>query len=812
MVSKLLPGLIRAAAGAFAALAGLQPAWPIVLVRDGEPRAVIVVSKDAYAAHPWRPAPGPSPAASAKVRLAAEELQRYVARMSGATLPIVADGSPGAAGTSRILVGVGVAVEALGVDVPRGLTPERRDEGYVIDARRDVLVLAGNDEGPYQGTFFAVADFLEREGVRWFMPGAFGEIVPRNPTISIESFHVSEKPAFILRAWDGNLAPELRDDEAMWRLRNRLTLDADAILALPTDASLRNYLPAQDQAVVHPEWFARRADGSTDPYLPNLASPEAASIVAEKVKAKIRVERATNPQFNSLGIAPDDGLPVDLRAQSAAASLGFTSLLGREGIPGEREISEEWFTFVNRVAEEVTREFPGFILTTNGYANRSLPPEGVTLHPGLAIMYAAIWADLLHAYDDPRSWQQEVHGTLVRRWAALNPRVFEYRYDHPMLVNALTPLPVTRRIVRDTRLARRWGVAGFHDEQSFSWMANGILAYYLRARMYWDPDADATSIADDFYARWYGPAAPHARAFWDALEDAIEGTRLLGHEDRILPYVYTPRLLERLEGAERAAEAAATAEPFATRVRVDRLVLEHLKGYYAMSWAELTGDFAAAARAADSMFAQRESLHAVSAFFHVFESREAPQRYYSDSFYWNLSDRRESDRRLAAELDGTTGELVALAPRNAAFTVDPLDIGRYEQWYLPAFDRGRWHEVDTATPFYLQDPAWMDHAGAPYVGYAWYAFEIDLARPAHGRALKVLVPTVSCEAWAWVNGRFAGHRPYLAAYVRPASFEFDATAQLHEGRNVIAIRVDTSTSRVQAAEGILGPLLVWSPN
>ncbi|HXF77631.1 MAG TPA: hypothetical protein VN598_02115, partial [Usitatibacter sp.] len=122
-----------------------------------------------------------------------------------------------------------------------------------------------------------------------------------------------------------------------------------------------------------------------------------------------------------------------------------------------------------------------------------------------------------------------------------------------------------------------------------------------------------------------------------------------------------------------------------------------------------------------------------------------------------------------------------------------------------------WREVDTAIPFYLQDPAWMDGSGAPYVGYAWYVFEIDLARPARGRALRALVPAVSCEAWAWVNGRFAGHRPYLAAYVRPASFEFDATPDLHEGRNVIAIRVDTSTSRVQAAEGILGPLLVWSP-
>ena len=43
--------------------------------------------------------------------------------------------------------------------------------------------------------------------------------------------------------------------------------------------------------------------------------------------------------------------------------------------------------------------------------------------------------------------------------------------------------------------------------------------------------------ANEFFANWYGPAAAPARAFWDVLEEALETTAMVGHEDRILPYV-----------------------------------------------------------------------------------------------------------------------------------------------------------------------------------------------------------------------------------------------------------------------------------
>ena len=781
----------------------------ITLVTEGRPTATIIVSRAALDAKTYEPARGVKAAPAQKARLAAEELQRVIEKMSGARLPLAAEDD--ATQGPVVLVGASTMTDALKLDIPAGLTPERREEGYVIIAKGDTLVLAGNDAGPYQGTFFAVSEFLNRQGVRWFMPGEFGECIPKRQTITTADMTFRDKPDFPVRSWNGNLAPELRKDDSLWRLHNKMVLTESDIIAIPGDSYLRQYLPDRELIETHPEYFAKRLDGTIHETMVSLSNPEVPKLVAEKVKARIAQERLKDPSFNSLGFAPDDGMPIDLAAETMAASQGFADLCGREGVITERSISEEWFRFMNRVAEEVVKDYPGFILTSNGYANRTFPPEGVKLHPNLGIMFAAIWADLLHAYDDPKSWQQVMQGQMLKRWAELCPRVFVYNYNFPMLVNGLTPLPLTRKIARNTPLMKKWGVYGFEDEQTFTWMAHGITSFYLRTKLYWDADADAKAILADYFATWYGPAAGPSQAYWDAIEEALESTPLLGHEDRILPYVYTDALLASLEKSQREAEQLAVEEPFKTRVRVDRLILDHLKGYMAMNRAEFIGRYAEAIQQADSMFKQREQLNAISGYFYIPESKDPRRKYFAGSHYWNLTQRREHYEKVLDMTTGKTGDLVVQAPREVAFRLDDADLGRIGRWYDPGYDRSTWRTIDTATPFYLQGDGMLDGRGVPYVGYMWYVFELEVPRSAIGKPVRVYAPIVATEAWVWCNGEYAGHRPYSEAYIRPQPLEFDVTPQVKAGRNVIGVRVNTSASRIQVAEGFQGPLFLYSP-
>ena len=151
---------------AIVALAGLTAsglsAKDFVLAQNGSPAATIVTAA----------------APTENVRTAARELRDYVRKISGADLPITTDAAPPSG--PLILVGPSRLTEPMAeLKIPSGLTPQLREEGFVLSARADRLVLAGNDAGPYYGTRYAVVELLHRLGVRWFMPGEFGEVVPQ---------------------------------------------------------------------------------------------------------------------------------------------------------------------------------------------------------------------------------------------------------------------------------------------------------------------------------------------------------------------------------------------------------------------------------------------------------------------------------------------------------------------------------------------------------------------------------------------------------------------------------------------------------
>ena len=570
-------------------------------------------------------------------------------------------------------------------------------------------------------------------------------------------------------------------------------------------------MPDKELIKTHPEYFAKRLDGSVDEHMVSLSNPETHKLVAEKVKAAIKKNREKNPNFNSLGFAPDDGLPMDLSKETMAINAGFADLCGREGVITELSISEEWFTFMNKVTEEVVKDYPGFIVTTNGYTNRTTPPEGVKLHPQMGIMFAAIWSDLLHSYDDPKSWQCVLQGQLIQRWAQLCPRVFIYNYNFPMLVNGLTPLPMTRKIARNTPLMKKWGVAGFEDEQTFAWMAHGITTFYARAKFYWHANEDMKALLNDYFEKWYGPAAKNSQAYWDAIEEAMESSPLLGHEDRIMPYVYTDAMLATMEKNQAEAEKLATEEPYKTRVRVDRLILDHLKQYMAMNRAEFIGKYAEAIKCAEEMIRIRLELNKISGYFIIPESKDPHRVYFAGSHYWNTTHRKEFYEKMVEATTGKTGDLIAQTPREVKFSIDDADMGRAGRWYAPEFDRSKWRTIDTATPFYIQGDGMYDKRGIPYTGFMWYVFELNVPESAIGKPVHVYAPMVVAEGWVWVNGEYCGHKGYLEPYIRPQVMDVDVTKHVKAGKNVIGVRVSTSSSKVGVSEGFQGPLFLTSP-
>jgi len=762
-------------------VAAQAPASDLVIVANGQPKATIVIAAEA----------------NDKVKLAADELQTYVEKMSGARLPIVTDAeNPQGA---LILVGTSKLSDATGVAIPSGLTNARREEGFAIACKDGRLVLAGNDEGPYHGTEYAVYDFLNRLGVRWFMPGEYGEIVPEKATIKLPEMSVSEKPDFVMRNWWGHVATELREQELRWKLRNKMT--TARMFATPSDATAVN---VTDQSLFEekPELFAMNADGSRNRRLPNLSNPEAVQIAADIIKDYFR----RNPDSNSYGFAPDDGYPRDYSPETVKLNRGFVELGGRPGVPGEVSTSEEWFTFVNNVTAEVRKEFPDIYIATNGYANRDIPPQGVELNDHLVIMFAAIWSCTLHGYDDARCWQKVRQGEMLKRWCEMCDNVWIYGYNYQMLVSGLTPLPEFTKLRRDFPLMKQWGVMGFLDETRNVWAECGIASRYLRARLEWDADADVDAILDDFFRKWYGKAAAPMKAFYFALDRAIADSPLHGHEDRILPELYSPVLMATLAEHIAKAERLAASQRTKLHVRAERLIYEHLKTYVAMSAAARSGNFRRAAREAQRMLDIRKDLHAINPFY-IWKDESG---YHTGVWYWTITNRRDFYKALADKLSGKTGDLVAMLPEEAMFRTDPHDDGIFAEWYAPDPQEKGWRPILTTRPFYRQ--GYEDRSGHPYVGYIWYRLKVDVPEAAQGRKVMLYAPVVATEAWCWLNGQYVGHRPYKAAYERPAQMELEITDVVRPGEtNVVAIRVSTSLAPAQAAEGLLSRVFMYSP-
>lgn len=778
----------------------------MTLAEDGKPKATIVISKDAIGV----PTEPPTANASADVRAttpskiaaAARDLQVYVEKISGAKLPIVSDEKE--PGGPLILVGKSRLTQSMKDKIPSGLTPSRREEAFLIFCKGDRLILAGNDEGPYHGSEYAVAEFLERLGVRWYMPGEEGEVVPKQPTIKVDNMEVRQKPDFLMRNWgSGSQTFESRAIEYRWKIRNRMNPGYD-LLESASDGSLVNYL-TEAKLKEDPTLFGKREDGAPYPSMANLSNPKSVQMVADNIKERFRKD----PSLLSAGLAPDDGMPRDCTPETIKRSKGFPDVGGRAGVPSGLSISEEWLDFVNQVTREVRKEFPDRLIGTNGYANRNTPPQGMELDPNIYIMFAAIWSDTMHAYDDSKSWQAVRQGQMLKRWCELCRNVYMYNYTYGMLASASTPLPLSRSVARNFPLFKKYGVIGFADEGRCVLMESGIFPRWLRARMMWDADLDVKAASDEFYTRWYGAAAEPARAFWDALETTLENTPVLGHEDRILPYVYTPELMAELK--THLAEAAKRADTDTARkhVEADRLTYEHLKAYLAMTEAEWAGNFAEAVKQADSMLAQRAKLHALSIFYSEPNDADATSGFY----YWGIVNRKAYYQKLADRISGKTGDLIKILPSEAEFRTDPRDEGRFAEWYAPELkDHKGWQPVLTTKPFYLQVKGCMDETGYPYLGAIWYRLKVDVPSSAKGREVMLYAPTVETEAWVWVNGKLVGHRPYVDAYIRPENeMEMNVTDAIRLGRtNTIAIRVHTGFNAAEAPGGFSSRLFLYS--
>ena len=750
-----------------------------VLVQDGRPAATIVI-----AAKP-----------SENARAAAAELQQYVRRISGAELPIVHDDQD--ASGPLILVGTNRFSAALsGLEIPTGRTPRLREEGFVIVSRGDRLVLAGNDPEPYFGTRYAVAEFLNRLGVRWFMPGEIGEVIPQARTLAFPETNIRQEPDFAMRNYWEHYRGKMADEAREWKIHHKMNPRMQDWFGVPGDGSIRNYMPPKEAVKAHPDWFALQRDGRRDEHMACMTST---GMIAHFV-ARVKAEARAGKRFSAF--APDDGTPRCYCSRCQKLANGFDGYGANDRDPlVEASISNEWLFFVDAILNEVNKEFPDYKIVTNGYANRDIPPElpAFNQHSNLVVMFANICACTLHAYDDPHCWQMQRQGQMVRQWARLCDKVWLYDYNYTMLVSKWTITPMVHRVRRNIPLLKEWGVLGFHDQDEADLSLTGLPTRIVRAALEWDTKADVDALLDDFYSKWFGRAAAPMKEYYDALESAFEKTTAHGHEDVVLNTIYTPALMKKLGTSIERAEQRAQSQAEKSHVAIEREIFAHLQDYVAMEAAKRDCEFAKAAGFAESLTNRHQALSRISPFL-------AYEPYATYAPDWEA----KRMRKLAARTDGVDGKLITVLPEMARVRTDPTDSGRFERWQDANCDDSKWKSIQTTRGW--NDQGFIDDAGHEYRGVMWYRLSVDVPADAAAKSIWLCAPSVVNEAWVWVNGQYAGHRAHKMPWFRPHAVELDITPFVKPGqRNQITFRVLNNID-VFGASGIYERMFLYARN
>ena len=750
-----------------------------VIVKNGRPTATIVTSE--------------SP--TKNTRKAANELQKYIEKISGAKLPIAGDTAP--LSGCFVLVGPSKLTDRVpNLKIPSGRKKNLREEGFVIRTHGNNLVLAGNDVEPYLGTRYAVIEFLHRLGVRWFMPGQMGEIIPKMSTVTVSPVNITQRPDFPVRDfWEhsrGNMASEC----AEWKIHNKMNPHSVEVFGVPSDGSVAGLLP-KEQFEEHPEWFALNKDGTRSKDHPCMTSEGMIKHFADSIKANARKDRTVT------AFAPVDGNPRCWCKNCARIGNNFDGFGANNRDPEpEYSISNEWFYFVNRILSEVNKEFPDHIIATNGYANRDIPPEmppDIKFNPSqnLTIMFANIAACTIHAYDDPKCWQMQRQGQMIRQWCKLSDKVWIYNYNYTMLVHKGTITPMVHRIRRNIPLLKQWGVIGFFDQDEADFALSGIPTRLVRARLQWDVDTNVDAVLDDFFDKWFGRAASPMKAYYDALENAFEKAPQHGHEDVILRSIYTERLMSKLDSLIRTAERATKSEKEKEHLRIERVIYDHLCEFVAMEKTKRMCNFAKAANHAGRMVELQSEMNKISPFM----------GWHPYAVYDCEWEKKRMEKALA-KIHGPDGTLIAYFPENARFRTDPFDDGLYERWQdLPA-QGPNWKNMKISSGWDAQ--GLHDEKGWPYKGIAWYKFDIDVPAQTQEKNVFLYGLAVVNEAWVWMNGQYVGHRPYNMPWFRPHSMELDVSKLLKPGKkNHVTIRVLCNFD-VFGANGIYEPMFLYA--
>ena len=382
-------------------------------------------------------------------------------------------------------------------------------EPFVIssDGKNRLRIIANGEDGLCHGIYF----YLEQLGVRWLMPSERWTIVPKKDDVTLKIDRLV-RPAFASRMFFGtggfggslpnDPKRQLQDRWLTWQRRNGF--GGEYLLSGHSGEAFNIRFKKTLEA--HPEYLAM-IDGKRQGWSSIVkfcsSNRDVVDLFIKDRLDSLRLQRKRDPNGPrawAVSVEPSDG----------AGHCQCPKCL-ELGSPSDRV-----FHVANQVARAVAKEFPDAHVSLLAYNKHAAVPK-IALEKNVHVMVAPYAFQRTNLSPD----------RLLEAWSKKVPAMSVYDYwSIPDWSKDLPTFDYRHKGPERMRFWNAMNVKGFNCESTFSGGAMGA-AWYLHARLAWDPKLDESRVLDEFYELSFGPAKKPMQRM---LERWSAGFYLTSHE------------------------------------------------------------------------------------------------------------------------------------------------------------------------------------------------------------------------------------------------------------------------------------------
>ncbi|MBE6566444.1 MAG: DUF4838 domain-containing protein [Ruminococcaceae bacterium] len=377
------------------------------------------------------------------------------------------------------------------------------DDCFSIDAilqgeEASMTIRGGNG----RGVLYGVYKFLERyAGVRYFTKDL--EVIPEGDIVLFEGNLLTYEPYFEYRHTSWNCAAT--SDACSWCVKNGLNGNGHLTPELGGEIS---YAPGLN---VHTLGKLSETGGASDPN-PCLSSEEIYQTVLKNVRAILEKD----PTANIVSISQNDDEGYCKCEKCAAVDAEECSPSGL------------MLRFVNRIAEELEKDYPNLIIDTLAYNYTQAPPIKTVPRHNVCVRLCSIRCCFMHPLtecnDAPGpngdTWTRtEEFLKDLKGWGEICDNIYVWDYT-TNFAYYIPPFSNFGSLRQNMRLYYESDVKGMFEQGNGQSPSGefGELRAYLIAKLMWNPlmsEEEYYHHMDEFLAAYYGDGWEYIRKFID---------------------------------------------------------------------------------------------------------------------------------------------------------------------------------------------------------------------------------------------------------------------------------------------------------